>query len=109
MCSSTCHPRSATLRDQALRIRKFWALGQMPYEVEPNGPDAATMQRVERGIRDIAFHHRHAAPALWVGGDSVQHGGIVVAMAAGLHQHYPFDAQDTRCTRVSAAIGASGV
>ena len=59
----------------------------------PGYSNAAFVQALKLLVRDVRLDHGHAAIAPLRMGDHVEHGGIVGAMAACLHQHRALDAE----------------
>ena len=66
---------------------------KVPHEVEAHAAHAARMQRLQRPLLEGVVDDGDAARRLRRGGDGVEHGGIVGAVAARLHDHGAAEAQ----------------
>ena len=92
--------------DDAVEHAHVGRAAQVLDEIEAHAAHAAGMQPVVFGIAEAVVDDGDAAIALGIRRDAVEHGGIVAAVAARLHDHRALDAEMV-VQRASISLGAS--
>ena len=69
------------------------AQGDMPHVMEARAAETGSIETLEFSVADRRLHKRDAAIGAAFGGERVGGGGIIGAVAGGVHDHAMFDAE----------------